>query len=134
MHKILLTYAEKTTGRVFLSPILVHVDDQVMITCRADRKVDWTHNKGPLPEGVWSFKDGKLPMRLYNLTTDANTKVLVIQQAQKKHSGIFTCNGEDSEISHFTEDVQLSVMGKCLMCPWDILKKYVCKDNLAYNK
>ena len=64
--------------------------------------------------GVLTFKDRELP-------TDKNVKDdvfnLVINNAQKMHSGIYTCKGEDSEISHFTEDVQLSVRGKCFICP-----------------
>ena len=113
----MLTYAESTTGRVFLSPTFVQVGDRVVITCRADINADWTHNKGPLPQGVWTFKDGNLLLHMFDVATYANDKFLVIQQAQKRHSGIYTCMGEDSEISHFTEDIQLTVGGKCFMCP-----------------
>ena len=105
----------RTTGRVFLSPTFAKEGDRVVITCRADINVVWKHNKGELPLDVWISNNSIVPSFI-NVTAHVDDKVLVIQKAQKMHSGIYTCIGEDSEISHFSEDVQLIVRGKFRMC------------------
>ena len=104
----------RTTGRVILTPTIVKVGYTVVITCKADIQAVWKYNKGPLPMDVLTFTGGNLPSYI-NVKTDVNDTVLVIQKAEMMHSGIYTCIGEDSEISHFTEDIQLTVRGKCFV-------------------
>ena len=94
-----------------MTPSVVKVGYTFIIICKADIQAVWKYNKGPLPMDVLAFTGGNLPSYI-NVKTDVNDKVLVIQKAEMIHSGIYTCIGEDSEISHFTEDIKVVVRGK----------------------
>lgn len=79
-----------------------NVGDTVVFKCESDKSVDWTFNKGSLPNNA--------KITMHRLGTMEST--LTIQNIRMNNCGLYICSGEGSNYERFSSKGMLVVRGK----------------------